>query len=493
MAFSSWIFVLFFGAVYLLYVILGRAPGGRKGMWLQNLLLLAASYSFYAYLDWQGTPDGSWNGRFVYLIAASTALHYVCALLMDRSENARARKTLLLVSVAGSLVILGYFKYYNFFAENIAHVLGAAGMSMGDVTRKLVLPLGISFYTFRMIGYSVDVYRGDLRTERNIICFALFVAFFPQLIAGPIERATKLLPQFKRVRTVTWSDVSQGAWLIVWGYWLKCFLADNLAPVVNFIFAHANSITAFEGLMGLYGYAFQIFGDFAGYSMIAIGLGRLMGISLMTNFLYPYFVTNPQDFWRHWHISLSRWLRDYLYIPLGGSRGGKGMIYRNLALTMLLGGIWHGPSWTFVAWGAYQGLILVIHRLVSGAKTAPTEKTPTRQQKIVRLVKVVFMFHVTCLGWLFFRASSLEQVWQYVASMCTHPMAMTALGTFALLFVAFHALPMLVITGLQARYESGNSLKGFPDRTKVAIYVLMVMTLTLYAEYGAGKFLYSQF
>ena len=337
MLFNSLQFIAFFIIVYSLYLLFNHR-------W-QNYMLLAASYFFY----------GSWNWRFLSLILISTILDYFCGLAIDRQPGRKRKKLFLIISVTGNLTILGFFKYFNFFAHDFQLILARFGIPTHPLVLNIVLPVGISFYTFQTMSYTIDIYRGEMRPTRRFLDLALFVAFFPQLVAGPIERAKHLLPQIIKPRLITPRQFREGLWLIYWGFFLKVFVADNLAGIVDRVFAGAETISGIEVLLGLYAFAFQILGDFAGYSSIAIGLARLMGIDIMTNFLFPYFVTNPRDFWKNWHISLSTWLRDYLYIPLGGNRRGRLMTYRNILITMLLGGLWHGAAWTFVIWGGVSG------------------------------------------------------------------------------------------------------------------------------------------
>ncbi|MFO1490970.1 MAG: MBOAT family O-acyltransferase [Kiritimatiellia bacterium] len=344
MVFNSFVFVLFFLVVYGLYVILRHRA--------QNVLLLVASYVFYGWWDW----------RFLSLVFASTLLDYVCGLKIV--DDPVRRKLWIGISMTGNLGLLFFFKYFNFFAASTAALLHSLGLEAGWTTLNIVLPVGISFYTFQTMSYTLDIYRGTLAPTRSLLNFSLYVAFFPQLVAGPIERASHLLPQVEKPRRPTYQGLREGFWLILHGYLLKVVVADNLGPFADEIFNHPESARGLAVPLALAAFAFQIYGDFAGYSNIARGLCKWMGFDLMVNFRMPYFATNPSDFWRRWHISLSTWLRDYLYIPLGGNRGGPARTHRNLLLTMVLGGLWHGAAWHFVAWGLYHGLLLSGHRLL---------------------------------------------------------------------------------------------------------------------------------
>src|SRR3954471_4549914 len=344
MVFNSLQFVWFFVAVYALYRVLPHRA--------QNWLLLIASYYFYAAWDW----------RFLGLLIGSTLVDYTCALLLGHTESHARRRAILCVSLGFNLSMLGFFKYFNFFADNLQGLFGALGWQLDFVTARVLLPVGISFYTFVTMSYVIDVYRRETPPTRNLVDFGVFVAYFPHLVAGPILRASRLLAQIDAPRRIGRDQMRDGAWLIAWGFFQKIFVADNLASLANIVFDPATHQTGVNVLLGMYAFAFQIYGDFAGYSNIARGLSKLMGIELIENFRFPYFVRSPQAFWRNWHISLSTWLRDYLYIPLGGSRGTPAQTQRNLLITMLLGGLWHGAAWTFVLWGLYQGVLLIAYR-----------------------------------------------------------------------------------------------------------------------------------
>ena len=394
MLFNTVEFFVFFVIVYSLYRVLPHR-------W-QNWLLLASSYFFYGFWDW----------RFLSLIWFTTTVDYCCARRIAAVDGRTAKRRWALVSIGTHLGLLVFFKYFNFFAGSFQHLAGSFGWHVDPVTLHVVLPVGISFYTFQAMSYVVDVSRGACPAIRRLDDYALYVAFFPQLLAGPIERAAHFAPQIlhPRPRRLSIWQYREAARLIVWGLFKKAFVADNLARWVNTVFAQQGVWSGAESLLGVYAFAFQIYGDFAGYSDMARGLAKLLGVDLVVNFRSPYFVTNPADFWRHWHISLSTWLRDYLYIPLGGNRHGELMTYRNLALTMLLGGLWHGAAWTFVIWGAYQGTLLIVHRLLQPLFTRPLPSGAHPLRPLWTGIKVAVMFHLTCLGWLIFRADSLGQV-----------------------------------------------------------------------------------
>jgi len=472
--FNSIIFLAFFTVVYGLYRLLPH-----RG---QNLMLLVASYVFY----------GSWNWRFLSLILMSTLVDYFCGWAVHRHKRERVRRSYLALSLITNLTLLGFFKYFNFFAESLQELAGLMGLRLDAFTLEVLLPVGISFYTFQTLSYSMDIYRGQLKPEKNFLDFALFVAFFPQLVAGPIERARRLLPQIRNPRRITSADMETGLWFIFWGFFLKCFVADNLAPLVNTTFNNASTAEGAQVVVAAYAFAFQIFGDFAGYSSIAIGISKLMGIHLMTNFRYPYFVTSPRDFWRHWHISLSSWLRDYLYIPLGGSRGSNFMVYRNLSLTMLLGGLWHGASWTFVLWGAYQGTILIVHRMVS----RPRESAPPAGGALAsvrRAGHVFVMFQVTCLGWLIFRAESMTQLGQLLGAVFTDLGPPSPMAIYQAAQLVFFTWLMLLVQILQRSSLDDLGLLRARGAVLVPVMVAMFLSLLVWGAFGGQEFIYFQF
>jgi D-alanyl-lipoteichoic acid acyltransferase DltB (MBOAT superfamily) len=476
MLFNSIEFALFIAIVYPLYLRLGH-----KG---QNRLLLVASYVFY----------GSWDWRFLSLIVISTVVDYFCGLKIEESRRSERRKRFLILSVVSNLSILGFFKYFNFFTENLQVLLARFGMHVQPHILNIVLPVGISFYTFQTMSYTIDVYRGELKPTRRFLDFALFVSFFPQLVAGPIERAKRLLPQILSPRTVRLEDFYAGCYLIFWGLFLKVFVADNLATLVDPVFAAGPPYDGARVLLALYAFAFQIFGDFAGYSNIARGLGRCMGFDIMVNFNLPYFAPNPREFWRRWHISLSTWLRDYLYIPLGGNRGGVRRMYRNLALTMLLGGLWHGAAWTFVLWGAYQGLLLIVHRAITPwLRRLPSPRSaPARTAGLV--LRVILFFQLVCLGWLIFRAQSVTQVLEMLNAIFFRfdpghvrgvlPMLLNILFIIGLLLPV--QLFQYVRDDLLAMYRANPVLRA-------AFYAICFYLLLVFGVTGAKEFIYFQF
>jgi D-alanyl-lipoteichoic acid acyltransferase DltB (MBOAT superfamily) len=395
MLFNSWEFFVFFVVVYGLYTAM------RRRVRPQNVMLLLASYFFYGWWDW----------RFLGLLLLSTAVDYFVGLRVAAARESGPEghaKRWLYLSLAVNLGILGTFKYLGFFVESAEFLLHWLGLEANLPMLQVVLPVGISFYTFQTLAYTIDVYRGKVEAERDFSVFALYVCYFPQLVAGPIERAQTLLPQLRAPRTVDADRFYQGALLIFLGLVRKVGIADCVAPVVNEIFSDPSEAGSIELIAGVLLFAIQIYGDFAGYSSIARGTSRMMGIELMENFRHPYFSTNITMFWRRWHISLSSWLRDYLYIPLGGNRGPKWMVYRNLMLTMLLGGLWHGAAWTFVVWGAIHGVALAIHKLWTKNRKIVDEGRQV--ERLGQLPGAIASWALTMLvvmvAWVFFRAES---------------------------------------------------------------------------------------
>jgi alginate O-acetyltransferase complex protein AlgI len=471
MLFNSVDFIVFFLVVYGLYLL--------SSLRQQNVLLFVAGVVFYGYWDW----------RFLSLIFFSIASDYFFGLKIYGARTPASRKLFLLGSVSVNLSLLIVFKYYNFFADNLVALGSVFGMQLDWMTLNVILPIGISFYTFQSLSYTIDIYRERMPPERDIFQFAVFVLFFPQLLAGPIERAVALLPQIKQRRVVTQEDVKIGAWLILWGYYMKVFMADNLAHVANAIFAHDAANNGLETLLGTYSFAFQIFGDFAGYSSIAIGLARLMGFRLMTNFLFPYFVTNPQSFWQNWHISLSTWLRDYLYVSLGGNRGGTLKTYRNLFLTMLLGGIWHGAAWPYVIWGAYQGGILIVHRLATSNKPSAVATAGG----VSTALRILFMFQVTCIGWLIFRATSATQIFEMTSTLFSGSYSLTHNASSMIKQLLFFATPVMLMQFFNWRRSDQYAILTTSVWTKATLIVMMLYSIAIWGEFDSQQFIYFQF
>jgi len=407
--FNSISFAVFFAVTYVVYLLLGSRHR------LQNRWLLAASCFFYGWWDW----------RFLFLMTVTIGVDYFIAQGIARTEAPRLRKRLLALSIVSNLTVLGFFKYFNFFLDNFNQFLSFFGISVHESALTIILPIGISFYTFQAMSYVIDVYRKELKPADDFLDYAAFITYFPQLVAGPIERGTHLLPQILKSRIVRVDEFYEGCYLIFWGLFQKVFVADNLARIVDPVFLRPSIYDGVTVLIAVYAFAFQIYCDFSGYSDIARGLGKCMGFDIMINFNLPYFSTRAREFWQRWHISLSTWLRDYLYIPLGGNKRGQWITYRNLMLTMLLGGLWHGARWTFVLWGVYHAMLLIGDRAMEYfSKSVPAIQNRTLA-RIWFIVTMAVFFHLTCIGWLLFRATSLSNALELTQALLFrfHPFA----------------------------------------------------------------------
>lgn len=482
MLFNSIDFAIFLPVVFLFY---WAVPRDRLRM--QNLLIVVASYVFY----------GWWDARFLGLLALSTVMDFLIGRRMGTSTNTRERRLLLLISVLLNLGILIYFKYANFFLASFVDAFSFLGTPLNIRRLSVILPVGISFYTFQTLSYTIDVYRGHLPPTRDPIAFAAFVSFFPQLVAGPIERAAHLLPQMLRPRSFDRDLATDGLRQMLWGLFKKVVIADNLAPIADGIFASSDHQPGSMLLLGVLCFAFQIYGDFSGYSDIAIGSARLFGFDLMRNFNFPYFSRSIAEFWRRWHISLSTWLRDYLYMPLGGGQGGARKRARNLLITFLVSGLWHGANWTFVVWGLLNALYMLPSRR-RGPRTTPAGQGRTANDvpRLTDLPAILGTFSLTLIAWVFFRAQDLGHAWRYLGSLFS-PSLFSPLDTdrYAGLDVSMAMLAIMLVLEWHARREHhalaslGTSL---PRGLRWAGYYALIACLFLFG----GKqqdFIYFQF
>jgi D-alanyl-lipoteichoic acid acyltransferase DltB (MBOAT superfamily) len=468
MTFNSLSFLIFFVMVYALYLVASHK-------W-QNRVLLIASYFFY----------GCWNWRFLSLIALSTVIDFTVGRKLDASDDIVVRKRWLFVSMFCNLGILGFFKYFNFFSQSLLDLFQAMNLNMDFSTLNIILPVGISFYTFQTMSYTIDIYRKELKPCQNFFDFALFVSFFPQLVAGPIERAKNLLPNVVAHREINYEKIRRGLFLIVFGLFKKVVIADGVAPSVNQIFnATGGGVSGIDVVLASYLFALQIYCDFSGYSDVARGVSKMMGFELMENFKVPYISKNPSEFWKRWHISLSSWLSDYLYIPLGGNRNGKVKTYRNLMITMILGGLWHGAAWNFVLWGTYQGLILVIYRFFR-------RKNKTKHHPFVNFLSIVFFFQLTCYGWLLFRANSFDQIVNFTQlifrfdgfhSLIRIPSIATLIGIVLL----------LIYDLLTAFHNSAAFYFSYHKSVRAFLYALCLFILMMGMTNAPAEFIYFQF
>ena len=489
MVFNSLHFVAFFLAVYGLYRVLPH-----RG---QNWLLLAASYYFYA----------SWDWRYLGLLIATTLVAYFCAIALGRIEDHRRRRLVLLAGVGFNLAVLGIFKYSGFFAANLQALLILVGWRLDALTLRLLLPIGVSFYTFVAMSYVIDVYRRQAAPTRSLLDVAVFIGYFPTLLAGPIMRASALLRQIGSPRSPQAAQAAEGLWLILWGLFKKLFVADNLAHVVDQVFVPGGAPSGLAVVLGTVAFAFQIYGDFSGYSDIACGTSKLLGIELNVNFRFPYFVRTPQEFWTHWHISLSEWLRDYLFLPLSFafSRKLDGVRWLGLrddfwiyaaatVVTMLLAGLWHGAAWTFVLWGAYQAALLVIFRYLA-------LRTHKRRRPAItgwsfewrHIPAALVMFVLTCYGWLVFRADTWAQIVQLTGRVFTaFEPSWAVLQAVGLPLLAY-AAPLLIIHGAEARRGSLDAVPNWPRLARYPVYVAVAYAILLFGDFEGSEFIYFQF
>ena len=468
MIFTELRFLAFFVAVVATYWAL---PANRP----RKVWLLAASYAFYAAWDW----------RFLSLIWISTLVDYLVGVGLGRTDAPRARRALLISSLAANLGLLGFFKYFGFFVDQAMALGELLGFTGHRPSLEIVLPVGISFYTFQTLSYSIDVYRRRIEPTRNLLDLALFVGFFPQLVAGPIVRAADFLPQLRRLRH--WSDVrpSPHLTLFLLGFVKKACISDNVAATVDAYFATPQAYDAASAWIAVLLYAIQIYCDFSGYSDMAIASAGLLGYDLGPNFRHPYVAASPREFWQRWHISLSTWLRDYLYIPLGGSRGGELATHRNLMVTMLLGGLWHGAAWSFVLWGGLHGVALGVHRWWRRWRGEPTPRTALGVAAGVALTQAW-----VCLGWIFFRAHDMERAWVTVRSwlLFQSPGTTTIDPWWWVLIVAF-----ALAHGLGARRDWSALAARAPRWAFAAGYGVAVAVVLLFVQVDVQPFIYFQF
>ena len=469
MLFNSLEFWLFFIPVLALVHLLPH-----RG---QNILLLVGSYVFY----------GAWDWRFLSLIFISTLVDYLAAPFAVPGRSQLLRRLAVTTSVTVNLGILGFFKYHNFFVQSFIDLFGISQGSTDELLLSLILPVGISFYTFQTMSYTFDVHSGKMRPVRSFLDFALYVAFFPQLVAGPIERASRLVPQIVNRRHIEPSRLESGCHLIAWGLCKKVFIADSIALPVNIVYASADP-TGPEVYVATVAFAVQIYCDFSGYTDIARGTARLLGVELMLNFNLPYIAQNPSDFWRRWHISLSTWLRDYLYFPLGGSRHGEWATYRNITITMVLGGLWHGARYNFVLWGLFHGGILAIHRIITGGNQNLTKTDSLR----LTVVKVFCMFHLTLFGWLLFRVENMSQ-FDRMAMAFVSPWEHWGSAFEILKYIAPFVLPLIVVQIWQGLSRDLEVFTKAAWPLRATFFGFCVLAVSLFSRGTGTPFIYFQF
>ncbi|WP_024769161.1 MBOAT family O-acyltransferase [Aquimarina macrocephali] len=470
MLFNSFEFLAFLPLILVLYWGIAY-----KYIQLQNGVLLIASYIFYGWWDW----------RFLSLIGLSTLVDYCVGFGIYKSNTKTTKKRWLWGSIIFNLGLLGYFKYYNFFVDSWIQMLSNFGyQSENTWVLQVILPVGISFYTFQTMSYSIDIYREKLKPTKNFIAFAAFVSFFPQLVAGPIERATNLLPQFLNKREFTHKTFSYGIKLMIWGFFLKLVVADRAAIYVNAVYNNFESHEGLSYIVATVFFAFQIYGDFAGYSLIAIGTAKLFGFDLMTNFNRPYFSASVSEFWTRWHISLSTWFRDYVYIPLGGNRVVKPRWLFNLFITFLISGLWHGANWTFVIWGGLNGIYLIIEVLI-GSKNRKG------------ILNVLMTFMLINFAWIFFRANTIEQALSMIKTIVTSPGRLYIGSGDDIAASIYAAVAIAILVMVEIKKEYFNQLFSISNNRLEIIrlggYAIVVFLILYLGVFGESQFIYFQF
>lgn len=486
MLFNSLSFLIFFPIVTILYFALPH-----KYRWV---MLLIASYIFYM----------GWNAAYALLLLASTAVTYSASMLIDKSSEKSRKKLFLILSLVINLGILFVFKYFNFFTSGLYAVLDRLNVTYSPIPYSLVLPVGISFYIFQALGYSIDVYRGDVAVQRNFAKYALFVSFFPQLVAGPIERSKNLLPQFDEEHHFDSEKASSGLRLMLWGYFKKIVIADTVCVAVNSVYNNLTSYDGFAILIATFLFTIQIFCDFSGYSDIARGCARIMGFRLMVNFDHPYFSETIQEFWRRWHISLSTWFKDYVYIPLGGNRKGEHRRRLNLLITFLISGLWHGADITFVIWGGIHGIYQIIGRMTSKAREKvrgllKADDHPT----FMRWFRILFTFVLVSFAWVFFRANNFGDAIYAITHMFELPALSpaylfselkTIFGSRAEFYRLMATLPVFIIASFVDKFYGINRLVTKQSSAKrYIIYVAAAVYILLFARAEMQDFIYFQF
>ena len=480
MLFNSIQFIIFFPIVILFYFSLPHR--------FRNFMLVIASYYFYM----------CWKAEYLILILISTTIDYYCGINMEKIPVKSKRKKYLLFSLIANLGLLFSFKYFNFFNDSVRSVFDHFNIFYGIPEFKVLLPVGISFYTFQTLSYTIDVYRGKTKAEHNLIRFALYVAFFPQLVAGPIERSTRLLPQFYKKFNFDYKRVSNGLKLMLWGFFKKVVIADTLAWVVNQVYNNPNEFSSGFLLLATYFFAFQIFCDFSGYSDIAIGTAQVMGFDLMLNFNRPYHSRSISEFWKRWHISLSSWFKDYLYISLGGNRVVKWRWYSNLMIVFLLSGLWHGANWTFVCWGALHGIYLILSIWTVDIRKHIVEFFRLNKfPKIHSIIQVFITFHLVLISWIFFRANSLSDAFLIIRKIFsfdfTKLQTIIPLTASQAVTIMFFILVMEIVHLFQIRGSIRDYISEKPVIIRWFVYYAVLIVIFVFGQFTSQEFIYFQF
>jgi D-alanyl-lipoteichoic acid acyltransferase DltB (MBOAT superfamily) len=479
MLFNSIDFAVFLPLVFVLYWFVTQ-----RNLKLQNFLIVVASYVFYGWWDW----------RFLSLIFFSTLVDYTIGILLLKENNETKRKTLLWISIVINLGFLGFFKYYNFFLDNFVTAFSFFGHPISASGLDVILPVGISFYTFQTLSYSIDVYKRKLQPTTDFIAFTAFVSFFPQLVAGPIERATHLLPQFYKKRIFEYDKAVDGLRQILWGLFKKIVIADNCAQFANLIFNNSDDYSGSTLVLGAVFFTFQIYGDFSGYSDIAIGTSRLFGFDLMRNFNFPYFSRDIAEFWRRWHISLSTWFRDYLYIPLGGSRGGTWIKIRNTFIIFIVSGFWHGANWTFIVWGALNAVYFMPLLLTNNNRS---NLDTVSEGKFLPCLKDVFLmgstFGMTVFAWIFFRADNMSHAMHYIATIFSSSLLkvpeIRPTNVLLLIFVFI----FIEWSGRENQYAIEKLGVKWYSPIRWMFYVFLIFIIGMFMQSEESPFIYFQF
>jgi len=474
MLFNSFEFLIFLPVVFIIYWLF------QKKRIIQNIIILISSYIFY----------GWWDYRFLGLIFLSTIIDYTIGLKITETKNEFQKKILLFTSIACNLGLLMFFKYYNFFIDSWVDLLNSIGYSTENIwTLKIILPVGISFYTFQTMSYTIDIYRNNLKPTRNFISFASFVSFFPQLVAGPIERATNFLPQILNKRVYNKDQILQGLRLILWGLFKKVVIADSMGPVVGEIFGGFENQGGGTLWLGAIYFAFQIYCDFSGYSDIAIGTAKLFGFELMSNFKFPYLSRNIGEFWRRWHISLSTWFRDYLFIPLGGSKKTKLLSIRNIFIIFIVSGFWHGANWTFIAWGTFHAILYLPSFIgKSNRKFLDTVALNKKLPTVKELFFILRTFILVTIGWVFFRSETLTEAFTFLWHM-SNPMHFTIGPNIKL----FSYIILLIILEWNMRYNEREPLKFKQKPLRIIVFMLIITLIILNFGSNPQQFIYFDF
>jgi len=478
MLFNSLDFAIFLPIVFLLYWFVFN-----KNITTQNTLVVVASYVFYGWWDW----------RFLSLIVFSSLVDYLVGIGLSKTDNQKRRKLLLLISIFVNIGFLGFFKYFNFFADSFVEAFSFFGKDFKLSTLNIILPVGISFYTFQTLSYSIDVYKRNMEPTHNPFAFFAFVSFFPQLVAGPIERAKNLLPQFLKKREFDTAKATDGIRQILWGLFKKMVIADNCATYANDIFNNYPDHSGSTLLLGAVFFAFQIYGDFSGYSDIAIGVSRLFGINLMQNFAFPYFSRDIAEFWRRWHISLTTWFRDYLYIPLGGSRVGKSKMIRNVFIIFIVSGFWHGANWTFIAWGIINAIyFLPLLLLKQNRKYTDNVAQGRLFPTIVDFIKIIYTFFLTTIAWVFFRSATVNDAFSYLREMFS--LSLFSQPDIFPVEVIVLIIILLVVEWLQRDKQHALEFDNIhiPKFFRYSIYYTILIIILLFSG-QQQEFIYFQF